>query len=117
MIKKVLCIALVLGLTGVAFNSASAKKQEPAVSTQGVEDLDQDVINSKPAPEENYDLKAKIKARKQYFKYKKKIKKQDKLRTKTINEIEYLNKRMEVKKKQLESFNPPSESEKGDEEE
>lgn len=108
---SLLCVGSLAGML------VFAKDKEPAVSTQGVEELDQSVVDSKPAPEEVYNLKAKLKANKQYFKYKKQIKKQEKIRTKRVNEIEYLNKRVEMKKKQLESFNPPTESEKGDDEE
>ena len=114
MIKRVLGIAILLGFIGFTLQT-SAKEEEPAVSTEGVEDLDQSIAKSKPDPEEVYDLKAKLKATKLYFKNKKAIKKQDKLRTKSINEIEYLNKRLEEKKRQLETLNPTEE--KGENEE
>ena len=113
--KSVLGIAIFVGLVGLAGLYAAAKDKEPAVSTSGVENLDQNITKSKPNAEETYDLKAKLKATKKYFKNKKAIKKQDELRTKKINEIEYLNKRLEQKKKQLESFNPTDE--KGENEE
>ena len=113
--KCVLGIAIFVGLIGLAGCYAAAKDKEPAVSTSGVENLDQSISKSKPNAEETYDLKAKLKATKKYFKNKRAIKKQDELRTKKINEIEYLNKRLEQKKKQLESFNPTDE--KGENEE
>ena len=113
--KYVLGIAVIMGLISLVGLYAVAKDKEPAVSTSGVENLDQSVATSKPDAEETYDLKAKLKATKKYFKNKKAIKKQDRLRTKTVNEIEYLNKRLEQKKQQLESFNPADE--KGENEE
>ena len=114
--KSVLGIViLIMGFLIVTGVHTAAKDNTPAVSTQGVENLDQTVVDSKPAPEEKYDLKAKIKATKKYFKDKKAINKQDKLRTNKIKEIEYLNKRLEEKKKQLESLNPTEE--KGENEE
>ena len=104
--KKCLGIVLLMGVLFVGSLCVYAKDNTPAVSTQGVENIDQSVKKSKPSISEKFDLKAKIKATKKYFKGKKAIQKHDKQRIECINEIEYLNKRLEQKKNQLEYFNP-----------
>ena len=46
--KSVLGIAIFVGLVGLAGLYAAAKDKEPAVSTSGVENLDQNITKSKP---------------------------------------------------------------------
>lgn len=110
--KILLIIFLFIGVSGVL---VFAQEKHNVVSTQGIENLDENVAKSKPSIEDKYDLKAKIKERKHYFKIKRAITKQDKLRTKQLNEIEYLEKRLEEKKQRLEVFN--STDKKGENEE
>jgi len=79
-----------------------AKQQEPAISTEGIE-FEQD-ISSKPEPEQKSDWRQKRKENRIYFKTKKAIKKQDYKRLKQQKKLEYLEKRLEIKKTTLRSF-------------
>lgn len=107
MINRIIAIVFLLIGFGISMVCFGAKNETPAVSTQGIEDLDQNVTTSKSTAKYKQTLRAKVKATKKYFKNKKSIKKQQKLQTKKINEIKYLEKRLEEKKIKQESFNPP----------
>ena len=114
--KMVIGLLITIGLCTIMINAVQAKEQEdPAASTEGFQ-LEQTITKTtKASKEDKSGWKQKRKENKIYFKTKRLIKKNDKKRTKKIQEIEYLEKRIELKKKQLETYQPTSE--KGEKEE
>lgn len=113
--RVILSLTVLIGLCTMFLAAAQAKKVEPVQSTEGFT-IEQSVEKTvKPTKEDKNSWKQKRKETRIYFKTKKTIKKQNYKRTKQINEIEYLEKRLELKKKQLETYN--SNPEKGEKEE
>ena len=110
MFKMILCLLVLLGI-GFNMPDCSAKDSEPVQSTQGIE-LDNSIEKSKPTPEQINEQKQIKNRSKKYIKYKKNLKKQDFKRTKKQQELEYLEKRLEVKKNKLNSLT--SDQEKGE---
>ena len=109
-----LILSVIVGL--VIMSAPILAKEKPQVqSTEGFT-LEQSVEKTiKPTKEDKNSWKQKRKENKKYFKNKKQIKKQDYKRSKKLKEIEYLEKRLENKKKQLETYK--SNPEKGEKEE
>ena len=110
MFKMILCLLVLLGI-GFNMPDCSAKDSEPVQYTQGIE-LDNSIEKSKPTPEQKNEQKQIKNRSKKYIKYKKNLKKQDFKRTKKQQELEYLEKRLEVKKNKLNSLT--SDQEKGE---
>ena len=107
--KKVIWVITIVGLIIGVSTIVHAKKVEPVSSTEDYQ-LEQSVTQTtKHSKEDKSSWKQKRKENKIYFKNKKAIKKQDNKRKKQINEIEYLEKRLELKKKQLEIYQPNQE--------
>ncbi|MBQ8459764.1 hypothetical protein IJ541_06650 [bacterium] len=111
--KRVAFIVSVLLICLLGFNIVLADS-EPVKSTEGVE-IQGSIEKVKEDSDIKKDRAEKKRATKQYFKYKKAIKKQDCKRTKKEKEIEYLEKRLITKQERLRTLVP--ESEKGETEE
>ena len=110
MLKMILCFLVLLGI-GLNMPDCSAKDSEPVLSTQGIE-LDSSIEKSKQTTEQKNEQKQIKNRSKKYIKHKKNLKKQDFKRTKKQQELEYLEKRLEVKKNKLNSLT--SDQEKGE---
>ncbi|MGN0030989.1 MAG: hypothetical protein ACI37Q_03445 [Candidatus Gastranaerophilaceae bacterium] len=110
--KLFICLIFMCIMFGVA---AFAKDtQDPAISTQGI-DIDQNVTKSKPTSEQKNEQKQSKNRSKKYLELKRKTQKQDYKRTIKQKELEYMEKRLEVKKNKLELLNSNSTS-KGEKE-
>ncbi len=114
--SRVISLLIIIGLCAILLSNAEMKAQEePVSSTEGFH-LEQTITKTtKASKEDKNNWKQKRKENRAYFKTKHLIKKNDKKRTKKIQEIEYLEKRIELKKQQLETYQPTSE--KGEKEE
>ncbi len=100
-VKFIVFIVLVQSL----YCAVLAKTQEePAVSTQGVENLEQTIDKSKPSVEQKNEQKAKKNRLNKYIKAKKQIRRQNLKKSKKQKELEFLEHRLEVKQKKLESM-------------
>ena len=108
-----LLLSILIGLILIPIGVLATEK--PIVqSTEGFT-LEQSVERTiKPTKDDKNTWKAKRKETKKYFKNKNLIKKSNYKRAKQIKEIEYLEKRLEEKQKQLETYN--SNPEKGEKE-
>lgn len=98
MFKKFLCLLFLLGIS--YFTPVYSAKNEPVLSTQGT-DIDNSVEKSKPTSEQKNEQKQIRNRSKKYIKNKKTLKKQEFKRAKKQQELEYLEKRLEVKKNKL----------------
>lgn len=79
-------------------------QEEPVSSTEGFQ-LEQTITKTtKASKEDKNNWKQKRKENRAYFKTKHLIKKNDEKRNQRILEIEYLEKRLEMKRKQLENY-------------
>jgi uncharacterized membrane protein YgaE (UPF0421/DUF939 family) len=92
-------------------NPVISADKEPAVSTEGIENLDEGIANSKPDTEYKNEQKQQRNRSKKYMKYKNEIKKQNIKRDKAQKELEYLEKRLENKQQRVDSL---SDEEKGE---
>lgn len=80
--------------------------QEPVQSTQGVEDIENNLDKMKVNSEQINEQKLLKNRSKKYIKNNKEIKKQDKIRAKKQRELDYIQKRLDAKKVKLESLSP-----------
>lgn len=99
---RVLVYFLICGmfLSGLCVDS---KTVEPVVSTQGLNEMPQEVAKSaKTTFKENQKYNKKRKTSKDYIKAKKQIRKMDELKTKKQRELEFLQNKMDKKKEKLE---------------
>lgn len=106
--KYGLCLLTLVMLTfyGVSY---AKKVPGPAYSTQGYGVVDgQTFENSQPSKLEKNEQKQEQLRSKKCIKLRKKIDRYDSKRLKTQKEIEYLQGRLELSKKKLESVNPSS---------
>lgn len=109
MLKFILSITIFVIFFGISTTFSFAKKEEPVVSTQGIENIEQNLDKTISDKEQKKDWKEKNKEKIKYFKTKKHIEILDSRRSKKQLEIEYLEKRLEAKKTQLDSFNSEQE--------
>ncbi len=100
------------GLLFCSCLSFARSSVEPVQSTQGVENIEQNLDKSKPPAEQKNEQKNSKNRLNKYLKTKKKIKKQDFKRSVKQKELEFLEKRLDQKKKKLETLT--SEVEKGE---
>ena len=98
----------------LAVPAVLAKNTEPVQSTQGIE-IAPNIEKSKPTKIQKNEQKYTKNRSKKYIEAKQKIQKQDYKRTLKQKELEYLEKRLEVKKQKLELLNPDN-STKGEKE-
>ncbi len=103
MLKKILCLLFLLGIS--YFSQVYAIKEEPILSTQGIE-IDNSIEKSKPSTEQKNEQKQNKNRSNKYIKHKKALKKQEFKRVKKLQELEYLEKRLEVKKSKLQTLAP-----------
>lgn len=100
MFRIVFCIIMsVLFGTSIV---ACAKENEPALSTQGVEIDGSSVEKSKPSISDKNEQRLRKNRSNRYIKYKKQLLKQNYKRSLKQKELEYLEKRLEVKRNKLE---------------
>ena len=111
--RVIVCFSIFSGLVflGMTFNGF-AKETEVPESTQGIELSGE--IETKATPEQKNDWKQKRKENKQYFKTKNALKKADYKKLQQEKELKYLEKRLELKQKRLESLNPNQEQPKNE---
>jgi hypothetical protein len=90
---------------------AISADKEPAVSTEGIENLDEGIATSKPDSENINEQKQQQNRSNKYMKYKKEIKKQNIKRDKAQKELEYLEQRLENKQQRVKTL---TDEEKGE---
>jgi hypothetical protein len=105
----ILTFIIVLGILTV--NPVISSDKEPAVSTEGIENLDEGIATSKPDTENKNEQKQQQNRSKKYMKYKNEINKQNIKRDKAQKELEYLEKRLENKQQRVDFL---SDEEKGE---
>lgn len=112
MVIRFLVCLFVLVLIQYPIVAVQAKSNdEPVQSTQGI-DIDSSVENSKPSVEQKNEQKQSKNRLNKYLKAKKKIQKKDSKRRIKQKELEFLERRLELKKQKLEILN--SGEEKGE---